>query len=372
MKKNKAYTIPKLKKNKLKWYVEYSLYDPASDKMVRKRDYEGLNIKGTPDRERIKIADARIKAIIRFHETIGNPLDKPAKAPNKTIREIMDDLIKLKSKDLRPRSLTHYTQGKRVFEEYGYTHLKPEQFTEEMAQGFSDFLMVDKGYSPKTHNNHLQSLITFFKMMKKRKMIDSNPFEDVKKKKKTAGRILFYDQNKKKAIKKYLTDNDHPLLMFVQFEFYCFIRPKELMELQVKHIDFTNSTISIPAHIAKNGKYGVVPIKEEFMKRVRKRYSGLEPELYLFGRGLVPHLEPLHRNRASASHANMLKDLNISNEYHLYDWKHTGGREFVLSGRNVYDLMRLMRHGSLEQTMQYLASLGLTTEIVPDPKAWIF
>jgi integrase len=340
--------------------------------MVRKRDYEGLNAKGSSISERKEVAETRIIAVTEWLKNLNNDPNRTVKEPNKPIGQIMDDFIKLKAKTVRKKSLTHYTQGQRVFNEYGYSYLKPEQFTPVLAQGFSDWLITTKGYAPKSHNNHISYIAGIFNMMVDREMIDRNPFRKVKKLILGSGRVLYYKPAQKEKIKEYLKRNNHPLYLYVQFIFYCFIRPSELMQIQVKHIDFENKTVMIPGYASKNRKDGVIPIHEDLFKLVKSKYSNLDAELFLFGKGLIPSPVSVHRNRASQSHKLMLKDIGIPPEHHLYDWKHTGARLFILSGNKPFDLMMYMRHSDFDMTMHYLRSLGISTISKPDPKAWKF
>jgi integrase len=261
---------------------------------------------------------------------------------------------------------------KAFLEENGLNNIKPKAFTTLNAQMFSDY-MVSQKYSAKTHNNKLTVVIAIFSQLKKRKLIDNKPFEDVSRKKISEGRTLFYDDKQKKTIKDHLIATESKLYLFVQFIFYCFIRPKELMLIQVKHINFDNKTVLVTAAVSKNHKNRIVPINDNLFTLIKKKYSGLDPETFLFSKGLIHGEVSVDRNRASEAHRKMLERIGISTEHKLYEWKHTGARLFMLSGRNVYDLMSYMGHASLDETMGYLRSLGVTTSKNKTNKnAWKF
>ena len=53
----------------------------------------------------------------------------------------------------------------------------------------------------------------------------------------------------------------------------------------------------------------------------------------------------------------------------MYGWKHTGNVDSFLAGVDPYDLMRQNRHHSLEQTMNYLRSMGLRPNVNFSKKA---
>lgn len=133
------------------------------------------------------------------------------------------------------------------------------------------------------------------------------------------------------------------------------------MQIKVKHIDFESRQVMIPSEVSKNRKQSSVELPSNFYAEVKKTFKGIDPEYYLFGRGLVPGVIAIHRNRATEAHKKVLEYLNISNQHTLYSWKHSGAVAAIKAGINPYSLMRQWRHHSLEQTMTYLKSLGLTS-----------
>lgn len=55
----------------------------------------------------------------------------------------------------------------------------------------------------------------------------------------------------------------------------------------------------------------------------------------------------------------LIKDLNLSNDYTLYSWKHSGVVAAYNAGVDIKTIQNHCRHQSLEQTDIYLKSLGL-------------
>lgn len=85
------------------------------------------------------------------------------------------------------------------------------------------------------------------------------------------------------------------------------------------------------------------------------------PEDYVFGRkletGPVQYKNP---NWISSRHNDIVKALRIDPDKGLYSWKHTGvGCYYYATGKDVYALLRQLRHRDLKTTMIYLKSLGL-------------
>lgn len=374
------YTLAELKKTNPKdWYVYYSYRDPETNFLTPFKLRDGINrIKDLKERKAYAV-DLIAKKNKQLREgwspfvTVEKTVNPLA---NFTLVELLDKMLEIKASELRGRSNTTYKSVKKIFEtflhENGLFTIKPRNFTTLHAQMFSDY-MVQKGYSGKTHNNKLAVIIALFSLIKKRKVIDFRPFEEVVRKKVGEGRVTIYDDKQKKIVKQHLIETNHRLYLYVQFIFYCFVRPKELMLIQVKHLNFKRKELFVPGEAAKNHKNRIVPIKDEFFKLVKDKYEGLDPDFYLFGRGLIPHEINVDRNRASEAHREMLIEIGVDTKHKLYEWKHTGARLFILSGKNPYDLMAYMGHASLDETMGYLRSLGVSiAKHKTDPKAWTF
>lgn len=370
------YTLATLKKPKSgDWYVYYSYRNPQTGKL------HPFKIRGDLNRIKVKKEKEHEGAVMvsEINDMLKegyNPFEIEEQNPHKgkTLIQVLNDLQAIKKNGLRKRTVEHYQHAIDLMTEYvaDISHVKPQHFTPALAQGYSDFLLVTKKYTPKSHNNQLSNANIFFNAMVDRDIILKNPFKKVKRKQVEEGKLLSYSKKQKDTIRYYTEKYNHPMFMFIQWIYYCFIRPAELMQLQVKHIDFDNNTVLIPSGVAKNRKNGIVPINEHFMPFVNTMYKHVDPEYYLFGHGLVPHETKVHRNRASHSHKLLLQENKIPNTHILYDWKNTGARDFILQGGNPYALMALMRHHSLDQTMVYMRSLGVTTGMKTDPNAWKF
>lgn len=364
------YVLAKLYEGKAQWYVYYKVRNPETGELQMFKEKKGLNKKGLSKAHRRSVAEKRIASI--NSDLINDWTPFGQKMSSRPLVEVLNEIYQIKIPGLRPRTIQHYKHAIDLITEYlPNKGIYPNQFTPVMAQGYCDFLIMKKGYTLKSHNNQLSNANIFFNALVDREIIDKNPFKKVKRKSVEEGKLNYYNKETKVKIAKFTQKNGHPMFLFIQFVYFCFVRPYELMQIQVKHIDFENGTLIIPAHASKNKKSGIVPIKESFLKLLEKEYKGLEPEYYLFGKGLKPSETQVHRNRASKSHQDLLTELKIK-DLKLYDWKNTGARDYILEGNNPYSLMSMMRHHSLDQTMVYMRSLGLAVGMKTDLKAWNF
>lgn len=158
-----------------------------------------------------------------------------------------------------------------------------------------------------------------------------------------------------KLIKDYLQEKDPELWLFIQFIFYCFIRPGELRRLKYSDLLLEEKKILIRSEISKNRKMQYVAIPEAFMTTMHK-LGNQRPGAYIFpGRSG----KPVSRNNMWTRHNNMLRELGFSHEFKLYSWKHTGAVMAVKAGIGVKELQMQLRHHSLDQVNEYLRQMGV-------------
>lgn len=142
---------------------------------------------------------------------------------------------------------------------------------------------------------------SLFQVLVDREIILNNPFKNFKKHKEYGSRKnLAFNEDQISEIKKNIEEKDPELWLFIQFIYYCFLRPNEIRQLEHRYIHPVEKQIFIPSNISKNGK-----------------------------------------------------------DYTLYFWKHSGVIAAYKAGVDIKTIQSQCRHHSLEQTDIYLKSLGL-------------
>ena len=118
-------------------------------------------------------------------------------------------------------------------------------FTREHAEEFLKYLRSERNVNATTRNAYLLTLKTFFKTMQDKGIVKNNVWKDIKKAKEERLGKLPFKQAMKLKLKNYFIENDTEMWLFVQFMYYCFIRPGELRELTIGAIDMDDGTILI-------------------------------------------------------------------------------------------------------------------------------
>jgi integrase/recombinase XerD len=350
------------------WFVYFDFTDRLTVQTIRKQFRGDLYKFKTVEKRK-----ARAKEMIAFWKQElregWNPLVKSSvhKMPyNYKVSEAFSQVLSLHLPSLKKRAVETYTYVNKKFlawvKENRYD-VDMKDFTHSMASEYMDYLITVCKYSGRTHNDHLIILKVLINAMIEREWILKNPFKKIKPKKTTIGRNLAYSDDEREALKNLLYEQDRDMYYFSQIMYYCFIRRSELAGLRICDIDMDNHTITIPADVSKNKSQEsvVIPVGlEPVLKEMQlSRYNQND---FVFGYRLQRSSQPYANvNHISTRHNKFLKKLNIDSQKGLYSHKHSGVCvAYYATGKDIYSLMRQLRHRDLNTTQVYLKSLGLT------------
>lgn len=349
------------------WYVWFRFYDPLSRSWVQKRYKSGIN-EFKIYRERLKEANALCQVLKEELKDEWNPLivADPSSVKIYSLGAAIDYILQIKAATLRKKTKYTYEYILKLFKEWlhenNLLYIGARFFTGAQAQQYMDWMLMKKKYSGRTFNDHLIVLRTFFNCFMDREWVVKNPFRAVKRKTQTVGRNLAFTDAEMELIDRELYEKDRRLYYFKSFMQHGFIRRTELTCIKVKHINMLTKTIIIPGHDAKNNfqESVVIPQKLEAIIKEMELHRYRSDD-YLFGRllqtGPTQYKNP---NHISARLTKRLKDLKIDSEKGLYSFKHTGVCQYYYAtGKDIYSLLRQLRHRDLTTTTIYLKSLGL-------------
>ena len=354
-----------------RWYIDFSAWDVQKSKLVRKRYYEVNNIVAEQDR--------RIYAN-RIIQQLNNLLKEgyhfdinqvPSKAESEeirtyTLKDALSYALEIKKPTLRSVSYLSYKSTVKLFQKWALTvrmHDKDVVYFDRLRSVyFDDYLTVECGYAAKTVNGHIAYMKSLFQVLVEREVIRDNPFKNLKKHKEAESRKnMAFNEKQADDIKKIIEKEDPSLWLFIQFIYYCYLRPNEVRQLQHSFLQMDKNQIFIPGYISKNGKDGYVTIPESFRVVLARSEEFNSSNEYLFmGRY---NKKPVSKNVMGSRYHNLTKKLKLSKDYTLYSWKHSG---VVAAYKAVIDIKTIQsqcRHQSLEQTDIYLKSLGLNVNL---------
>jgi integrase len=369
------------------WYVYYSYRNHKTNKMERFKEYEGLNeFKTVIQRSNhakyliLKI-NTRIKSgwnpfedekRVLYNDTLeyNNVAIKYGNL-KKTIYNwnyYLSEWLEKKKQIVRHSTYQTYQSKFRVFcawlKNNKLDDIDMRCFTKENASAFFKYLAEGRHLSNKMKNQYLILFNDVSRCFIDQEKLIFNSFEKLEKyKRETKVPVPFNDEILIR-LKDYLVKNDSQLWIISQFIFYCFLRPAELKLLQIKHIDFINKTVTVPADVSKNHKALPVIIPDHFFNQlIRMNYHNENPEYFVFTINTTPGERPCGENYMSERFRQIRKKLNIPQEFKFYSFKHTGGLKLWKSGADLIEMKNQFRHHSLDQMMDYLKSLeGVNSE----------
>jgi integrase len=374
---NKLARLPKLynyncdlSKN---WYIDFGYRNPVTLKMDRFRRSGNINNFSTAEERTTEakklIAEYtfKIKAGFNPYEDDKFVYDalayEAASIKNRkadyTIESYLNEAYKAIEPVLRKKSKSKYLGQIRTF-----CYWLSANDLDNFPIDCFDKTYVEKFLAtikfPTTRNGYKANLGRFWNELILQKVIKENPWKLIKKVPEIRKGKLPFSKYQINLLKDKFTKQAPDLWLFCCFQHYCFIRPGELRLMKISYIDFEQQTITVPAEISKNKKRQTVWIPDVFVSIIQHyKLDVTNPEFYIFGKENKPGKLPFGRDYYSKLHKKFLIELNISNEFSLYSWKHTGAKSLATKTGNVKELQMQLRHHDLNTTDIYLKSLGI-------------
>ena len=146
----------------------------------------------------------------------------------------------------------------------------------------------ESGLTSRTWNSYLSFFKSFFNWCAEKEYCTDNPFGKMHKRKTEAKRRETIPPEVREQIRQWLTSSgQHEFLCVMLLCYRCLIRPKEILMLKIKDVDFDERLITIPPEVAKNHNERVVAMPDDVYQYI-STLRGLPPELYLFSEGYRP------------------------------------------------------------------------------------
>ena len=349
------------------WYIDFSFYNHIDGKMRRFRiTKDGNRIKDPVTK--LNYFNNLLAAYKELLEGGYNPCDERSNEKmKKTIISLTLDEAKQKfdeyqqGKGSRKKTIQTYTSKLAMFIEHFGAHRKVNEVTDYDITSFLNQAEREKEWTGVTYNLARIVLNNFFKYLTVNRYVASNPVSGIETRKelKTELHTVFSDEDFIK-IMKWLKEHDPYCLFFVKMIYYTCIRPKELRQLQLKHIDIKSNTITVPANIAKNKKALPVHIDEALMKELEQLQLSQYPETYylLGSTSKIVGKQQIGENTPYYRFQRCLKELGlVDKNYTMYSFKHLSNKKKALNGWSLAEICKANRHSSLVETETYLKDL---------------
>jgi integrase len=361
-----------------KWYVQFSVKDPKSGRMVRKKLYSGF-AKLKHRHERYALANKLIQEYTDKLTAGWNPLidDKKAlytdqlqyknaakiflekKLGNSTLNFHINQFLKTIA-GLNPNTVSTYTSKLRVFQMWcnkeGMAESDITAFDNKLIKAFFTYLNNERQSSKITYNKYKQILFALFEQVADEGKIVVNPVQRLPKCTRVVDREPkpINDEDVKVFMDR--IKNNRQMFLFVLFEYYCLMRPGEIRLMKISWIDFGRKIINIPKEINKTKRPKTPIVPTEFMKILRDDYQLhlYNKDFYVIGKDNgEPGPVHLGKNTIRTRFNVIRKELKMPVDYMLYSWKHTANVRLERENVSNYDRMMQNGHTSIVTTEKY-------------------
>lgn len=323
-----------------RWYIDYTRYDPQSGAELRHRQDFDLN-----DIEDLRVRQEVGERLARYIEVFAPaPRQMPvARSEQKTVRQAVEYAVGLKMALPRKNSRKTYAAiSKKLLawcEQLHYSDLPVCDFARRHCRAFWDVLVSSGEYRGRSLNNYLVCLRTLWNELQEREIVQDNPWTKIKPERVGEKvRRPFTDQERR-TVAAEIEQTDYWMFRGVLLQFFCYIRPVELLRLRFKNFDLGRGVVTVESSEAKSWKKRVVTIPKSVIHYFTDGVFDRQPaNYYLFGRkqigprswSLEPATTQISEGRMYIRHRRVLQRLKDAGKLgditglHWYSWKDTG------------------------------------------------
>jgi len=336
-----------------RWNVYFFFKDPTTNKFIRWREWISLKV---PTRnQRYEIAREKIKRI-NTKLTLGfNPFSDKDRGQMK-ILESLDYAFDCKVRSTRRRTFMSYKSHIKRFKAFlkinNLDNIAISDLNSRHAQEFLDWYQVTYKIANRTYNNERINMVAIFNFLKRREFVLANPFSKVDKLAIEEPDIIALNTWERKIIHDRLPDYNHDLFIIAELIFNCFLRPQELVRLQVNHLKIEAGNIIVPGNVSKNKKNEVIQMPKGLIKKLAGFDLNFPGNYYLFSTNLKRGKKQIFPQRITEHWNKFCLTYGLNKP--IYALKHTGNGMAIEKGINIRDIQLQNRHHNLQVTQQYL------------------
>jgi integrase len=220
---------------------------------------------------------------------------------------------------------------------------------------YMDYIYTKKQVGAVTYNNTLKIGRCFFGWCIEICYSKQNPFEKIKLKPKQKKSRIIVPATIRAEITKHLIEcENYGFALVLNLVYSSLIRPNEIRNIQIKHVNITDKYVTIPCEVAKNHHERHAALSEKSIELLQKiDFAKFPKDYYLLGGDLVPSKEMCGAARYRHEWDRVTKKLQIPKEMQLYSFRDTGIYEMLKSGIDNLSVMQHADHSSLDITTRY-------------------
>ena len=355
-----GYTPPTLHKG-VRWFVDFSAYDPARGLMRRKRYYITDNLSVSAKKHRA----AEIMEVLTKQLCQGwNPwLTNDESRGFVLFENCLERYSEYVDRMDRKRTRQSYSSKVNILKDFIAVQTNPikyaYQFDVTFCTDFIDWIFLDRESSPRTRNNYRGWLYSLAEFLIARKYIKTNPVEHIrvmpeheKFRKDLSPQML-------KQMATHLNKVDKPFYLACLMQYYTLIRPGEMSNLKIGDISIKRQSVFVSKEFSKNHKDAEVGLNKIVIKLMLDLGIFNYPnDFYLFGSKFKPSKEKYGAYQFNIRWKAMRKALNWDDCYQFYSLKDSGIRDLA-NAQGVVVARDQARHSDISTTNKYIQKHGV-------------
>ncbi len=293
------------------------------------------------------------------------------KIDRKTILEVAELSFELKAKQVD--EVKSYRTAINFFikalKDLKMQHLNSHSFERSHAKRVLQHLKEKRGWTNQNHNKYLGLFRTILYEGLDLGYFKTNPFGEIRNLKvvKKLSNIPPTDEEMQ-LICQELKEKNYGFYVFFMVEYYCGIRPKELILLKIKDLDFENRYIKVQEENAKNDKFRKVPMIGNVYDLLIT-CKGLDEDFYVFGTWVpnggrhsqknwfAPNPYKLKQDTPNRQWKKLIKD-GLGIDKNLYSGKHKGADDKLEAGMDLKTICSIFGHSETAMTERYAHSMS--------------
>jgi integrase len=321
-----------------KWYLDYTRLDVSTGKETRhRRDFDLNDIEN--EEVRAQVAQILCRYLDSFIAMTPAVSPHPAIPAGDTVQQAVTAMLQVKMTS--PRKNTHrgYKSISKTFLEWARAkHLATSpvsEFSKKNARAFFDWLNENRTFRAATTNNYLIHLRALWFEMLSREMVEKNPWSGIKPARKEEKLRRIFTDVERRVVATEVERTDYWMFRALLLQYYCYIRPAEMIRLRFKNFDLGRGVVCIEEAQAKKWKKRYATLPASVLHYFRDgRFEQYPANYFVFGLedgvGRPSPTTPVGDNRLYKRHKAVLHRLKESGALGditgltWYSWKDTG------------------------------------------------
>ncbi len=287
-----------------------------------------------------------------------------------SVLDAIDFALDKKKPNLSPKSILDYGSTIRFFKDFiirqKISRMLVTSIERHHIKLFLDEMQSQRNWAPKSYNKNLGFIKSLFSELVEWEIIKTNPAREIRNKKelKTFANLPLTDEEHK-IVFNHIKKENFGFYVYCSFIYYCGIRPYELLQLKVKHLNLDNNLIEVPGHISKTDNDCQVPLLGN-LPELLKEFNLSNRENFIFGNS-KPYgcrnsnmMQPnpyMHKREYPTRLWESYVKKTLKIDKNLYSLKHKGADDKLMAGMPLKTVMNVFRHSEEKTTEIYARAI---------------